>query len=218
MQGVSDSAGSLRGRRIHLEEHGLPLPGTASAPWISVFRSSIPCLRVPLSTLRAESYPHARMTRGHRGSPALRCKALSSSTPCRFIPAHPRFLVSPCARALLSDPGGTSGPDHSVLQCGLPRRIRRRLPRLLFRGSITRPEAPPVYASRRRSPDAAQHSVPAGGQPWPDGTCTHGAASRTSISTSSSLLPDLAWRTPVQVDYRYLSLQDFSNLRDQGFL
>ncbi len=24
------------------------------------------------------------------------------------------------------------------------------------------------YASPRRSPDAAQHSVPAGGQPWPD--------------------------------------------------
>src|SRR5262249_48880303 len=28
------------------------------------------------------------MTRGHRGSLTLRCKALSSSASCRFIPAH----------------------------------------------------------------------------------------------------------------------------------
>ena len=28
------------------------------------------------------------MTRGHRGLPTLRCKALSSSSPRRFIPAH----------------------------------------------------------------------------------------------------------------------------------
>src|SRR5512132_373977 len=28
------------------------------------------------------------MTRGHRGSLLLRCRALSSPSPCRFIPAH----------------------------------------------------------------------------------------------------------------------------------
>lgn len=42
---------------------------------------------------------------------------------------------------------------------------------------------------------APQHSVPVGGQPCPGGVCTHWAATRTSMSTSSSLLPDLAWRT-----------------------
>jgi hypothetical protein len=32
------------------------------------------------------------MTRGHRGSLLLRCKAFSSSSSCRFIPAHPKSL------------------------------------------------------------------------------------------------------------------------------
>src|SRR5664279_1861988 len=39
--------------------------------------------------------PHGRhrMTRGHRGSLLLRCRAFSSLSSCRFIPAHPTFPV-----------------------------------------------------------------------------------------------------------------------------
>jgi hypothetical protein len=43
---------------------------------------------VPLSTLRLRPCGRRRMTRGHRGSLVLRCGALSSPSPCRFIPAY----------------------------------------------------------------------------------------------------------------------------------
>src|SRR5208282_6657841 len=51
------------------------------------FRSSIPGLRVPLSTLHPHPYGCWRMTRGQGGSLILSCAALSSATPGRFIPA-----------------------------------------------------------------------------------------------------------------------------------
>ena len=44
-------------------------------------------LCIPLSTLRPWCYHHRRMTRGQDGSLFLSCAALSSATPCRFIPA-----------------------------------------------------------------------------------------------------------------------------------
>ena len=40
------------------------------------------------STLRLRPHGRRRMTRGHRGSLHLRCRAFSSPPPCRFIPAH----------------------------------------------------------------------------------------------------------------------------------
>src|SRR6266487_2885728 len=49
------------------------------------------------------------MTRGHRGSLLLRCRALSSPSPCRFIPAHPQFPPPPSERSAPSTPGGSSG-------------------------------------------------------------------------------------------------------------
>src|SRR5512132_3889309 len=48
-------------------------------------------LHVPLSTLRRRPHGRRRMTRGHRGSLLLRCRAFSSLSSCRFIPAHPTF-------------------------------------------------------------------------------------------------------------------------------
>src|SRR5665648_841939 len=51
-------------------------------------------LHVPLSTLRRRPHGHRRMTRGHRGSLLLRCRAFSSLSSCRFIPAHPTFRAS----------------------------------------------------------------------------------------------------------------------------
>src|SRR4030095_13812498 len=50
------------------------------------FRSSIPRLCVPLSTLRPHPYEPRRMTRGQNGALLLSCAALSSATPCRFNP------------------------------------------------------------------------------------------------------------------------------------
>ena len=44
-------------------------------------------LCIPLSTLRPWCYHHRRMTRGQDGSLFLSRAALSSATPCRFIPA-----------------------------------------------------------------------------------------------------------------------------------
>src|SRR5438067_5635067 len=52
------------------------------------FRSSIPCLPVPLSTLRSPPYDDFRMTRGQDGALFLSCRTLSFPIPCRFIPAH----------------------------------------------------------------------------------------------------------------------------------
>jgi len=48
------------------------------------FRSSIPGLHVPLSTLRRRPYDQRRMTRGQRGSLLLHCARLSLATPRRF--------------------------------------------------------------------------------------------------------------------------------------
>src|SRR6266511_2460932 len=56
------------------------------------------------------------MTRGHRGSLLLRCRALSSPSPCRFIPAHPQFPPPPSERSTPHTPGGSSGPHFQALR------------------------------------------------------------------------------------------------------
>src|SRR5215216_3549148 len=48
------------------------------------------------------------MTWGHRGSLLLRCRALSSPSPCRFIPAHPQFPPPPSERSAPHTPGSPS--------------------------------------------------------------------------------------------------------------
>jgi hypothetical protein len=47
------------------------------------------------------------MTRGHRGSLLLRCRALSSPSPCRFIPAH----------TTTSGPTAASGTSLQPAEC-----------------------------------------------------------------------------------------------------
>src|SRR5215216_6419098 len=56
------------------------------------------------------------MTRGHRGSLLLRCRALPSPPPCRFIPAHPQFPGQPSDRSTPLTPEGpsTPAPEHQV--------------------------------------------------------------------------------------------------------
>ena len=58
------------------------------------FRSSIPGPPMPLSMLRLPPRDDRRKTRGQDGSLLLSCRALSSPTTCRFIPAHGRPQVS----------------------------------------------------------------------------------------------------------------------------
>ncbi len=108
----------------------------------------------------------------------------------------PGSLSTPLAGTQLSrlglkDPGGISRPDHPAVRCGLPRTKRRRLPQRSLSRLNHAAYALPVYTLRRRSPAAAQHSVPAGGQPWPDGTHTRRAA--IEISGSTSFPPFQAW-------------------------
>ena len=74
------------------------------------FRGSIAGLRAPLSTLRCTLTGHQRMTRGHRGSLLLRCRDLSSPSPCRFIPA----LSESKRRASDSPRGAISSTERAV--------------------------------------------------------------------------------------------------------
>src|SRR6478752_5300106 len=70
------------------------------------------------------------MTRGHRGSLHLRCRAFSSPPPCRFIPAHipfpppaPRSPRRPCSSASQVIAVGTAlagGPPHRSQRAELP--------------------------------------------------------------------------------------------------
>ncbi len=83
----------------------------------------------------------------------------------------PRFLGDPCGRALLSDPGGASAPGLFSASV-LPSAIRTASASATIKLSGLHHTAHPlaVYASRPRSPMAAQDSLPAGDQPWPGGT------------------------------------------------
>src|SRR6266705_372100 len=93
--------------------------------------------------LRRRPRERRRMTRGHRGSLLLRCRALSSPSPCRFIPAHPQFPPPPSERSTPHTPGGSSGL-HSRLST----------PSLAF-ALTTRARLPLALPAGRRIDDAA---------------------------------------------------------------
>ncbi len=93
-QSVSTHARGLRPRQAPDAPRPRGAPGIAFGlrnslgTWIwTLFRGSIPCLRVPLTTLRARPYGRVHMTRGHRGWLALQCANSSFAALCRFIPA-----------------------------------------------------------------------------------------------------------------------------------
>jgi hypothetical protein len=87
MPGFSDRAGSAGHSHNATVDLAFRLVVRRRHPEL-VLRGSIARLRVPLSTLRRRPHERQRMTRSHRGSLLLRCRALSSPSPCRFIPAH----------------------------------------------------------------------------------------------------------------------------------
>jgi hypothetical protein len=109
------------------------------------FRGSIPCLHVPLSTLRRRRYRGLRMTRGQRGWLALRCLGLAPFNIVPVCPGTPERWRSPAAASgSAADAGGSQVQrfvrlgeadsierDHSRLvpltrSCWVPRRHARR--------------------------------------------------------------------------------------------
>ena len=85
--GSPTAQGPPTARASRRQRHRLPPRFTASAPRTRTFRGSIAPPTRPLSTLRCALTERQRMTRGHRGSLILRCRAFTSPSPCRFIPA-----------------------------------------------------------------------------------------------------------------------------------
>src|SRR5215469_2283050 len=88
MPGVCDRAGSVRISRWRYARCCLPPSPTTSASRSSTL-SRLNTLPAP-APVNASVPPYGvpRMTRGQRGSLALHCVALSSTTPRRFIPTH----------------------------------------------------------------------------------------------------------------------------------
>jgi len=68
MPGVYDCAESFGSSRWRFRRCGLPPWWTTSALRSCWFRRSMPCLHVPLSTLRTQPRGWLRMTRGQDGS------------------------------------------------------------------------------------------------------------------------------------------------------
>jgi hypothetical protein len=96
MPGVSDRAGPLVRSHVVHDSVAFRLGSQRRHPGLENFRGSIPGLRVPLSLLRLPPHGDLRLTRGRRGLLTLRRTALSSTPPCRFIPAHdPAFWITP---------------------------------------------------------------------------------------------------------------------------
>src|SRR5439155_10880971 len=75
------------------------------------FRGSIAPPARPLSTLRCALTERQRMTRGHRRSLTLRCRAFPSPSPCRFIPALSSPEPNPWSQLAKNSPETRGRPD-----------------------------------------------------------------------------------------------------------
>ena len=100
MHVVSQRARGLRLREIRLVlafdgQADVAFPCKLSGRHLHLsLRSSIPGPPVPLFTLRRPPRGRRRKTRGQDGSLLLSCRALSTPTKCRFIPAHNLLILS----------------------------------------------------------------------------------------------------------------------------
>ena len=141
-------------------------------------RASLRFLRSALPPLRRSSLPRGATT--PRGPGLLlprRPRRLSSVEKTR----PPRFLDNPCVHAPLSDPGGPPTPGHYSAGDGVFRTDYYVDSAMMLISGLNHAACTlPVYASRPRSPQDAQHSVPAGGQPWPGRTLACGVAQKVS--------------------------------------
>ena len=142
-------------------------------------RASLRFLRSALPPLRPSSLPRDGTT--PRGPGLLlprRPRRLSSVEKTR----PPRFLDNPCVHAPLSDPGGPPAPGHYRTGDGVFRTADYVDSTMMLISGLNHAACTlPVYASRPRSPQDAQHSVPAGGQPWPGRTLACGVAQKVSV-------------------------------------
>ena len=142
-------------------------------------RASLRCLRSALPPLRPPSLPRSRATPRGPGP-------LLSRRPRRLITMektrYPRFLDDPCLHAPLFDPGGPLTPGHygaamrpsAVKTASAPQQW-------IFRGSITRPTHSLCTLRSQDRSWTTQHSVPAGGQPWPVRIRTCWVAKKVSV-------------------------------------
>ena len=154
------------------------------------------------------------MTRGHRGSLLLRCRAFSSLSSCRFIPAHPTSTRSPPdaprrrtgARTAAAgaqpreptQPDRPSRPRHPSpykpdQRSHWPAALRERRPRRVGRRRRTCPHG----AARHRRPPGCSRSRPPIIRPCPLCRCTTTGENRNiprnrSRSVSTSEEPDAA--------------------------
>lgn len=156
--------------------------------------------------------------------PSSYCGTPTSSLPredaARFAgpTGSPRFLDNPCARAVLSDPGGSLAPTLQATSCfarfvlsDIAFHVDNRvgLHNSSISGLYHTAHAPAVYASQPGSP--LDHARLASGLGlWPVGTFTHGLLRLVSAFASSS--PRLAWRNvhnstpPVRPPFRIKSV------------
>ena len=139
-------------------------------------RASLRFLRSALPPLRPSSLPRGGTT--PRGPGLLlprRPRRLSSVEKTR----PPRFLDNPCVHAPLSDPGGPPAPGHYRTGDGVFRTADYVDSTMMLISGLNHAACTlPVYASRPRSPQDAQHSVPAGGQPCRAGLSPAGSHRR----------------------------------------
>jgi len=92
----------------------------------------------------------------------------------------PSSWATPACMPCSSTPADRSHPA-SPMRAMLPSAyITTSAPRLGFRGSITRPTGSLCTLRSRGRPRTTQHSVPAGGQPWPVRSCTCWVAKKVS--------------------------------------
>ena len=166
------------------------------------------------------------MTRGHRGSLLLRCRALASPSPCRFIPAHPTFHVTAADWARVACMPGTAWPvsgyppglSWSLLPTpvSMPsnevstrqqRRACARLPspRLThspcaFSSSLTTPGIQPDAARGGLKPPP-RRATPEGQQ----SPICHTAPQQARSPTSSTFLPALVAQTRSSPEPNYVS-------------
>jgi hypothetical protein len=128
-------------------------------------------------------------------TPARRPGVLPSDNPKSLIRVEttrpPRFLENPCARALLSDPDGTSAPgrhDASVLPSAFGTASAPAI--TLLTGLNHTAHAPAVYASPCRSPEHDARLAPR----WvanPSWTGLTPARLRRKVSAHASSFPRL---------------------------
>ena len=86
---------------------------------IAIFRSSIPSPSIPLFTLHRAPRDAPVQNSGPSGSLLLSRKALSSSTPCRFIPAHHHIFFPPRLEVVVEQQNTDGLPSHTRNQSPL---------------------------------------------------------------------------------------------------